>query len=494
MPELKPPLGEVLDASHPAVAGVRVYWACNEEGGPPYEWCSGRPSSQTGSPTWVQGDYGPALGGFTGSDFYSVPTSSSGYPQWHAVMIRNTSLTNANGYPISTSNNATPLSYSGVRITDVNGTASWNIRDDASTVVVVSQSGLPTADGSAHVVMGVSYSASDHRLYFDGAEVSTSSSPVVGQTLANATLGCLQRITPSINYSGNVICGAIGAGSIPDPRLTADNWLSGAFDEIRGPSRLALYAPSVATTAGSISTTAGSAAAAAAGSIVVSASISTTAGSAAADGETTGSSSGSIDAALAASAWSSAATINVAAGSSSILSSHDAAAAGSSAGSSSADGGLALLGSSVVATAVVIGGAYDGDDVLSSIQAWWRVNGSSLTADSMLWHLEAPEDTRLPYCTIYIVAEEADLRTTSLHSAWRSRVQINCHAQTSAASRAMAQTIRSSLNGAPLTINGLAVWHVTPTSLIPPQTGEGRGPDDSDCWISGVEFEIPYNL
>jgi len=142
---------------------------------------------------------------------------------------------------------------------------------------------------------------------------------------------------------------------------------------------------------------------------------------------------------------------------------------------------------------------YSGPTLLHAIQEWWRATPAvqALTLDGRLWHRVAPEDTPLPYATVFLASEPVEIQTTRYP--WlRSTVQINCHAATDLEARQMGLAVRAALGpapaapmGAPLVVGLQDVCHVLPDgSGI--DVGEELGPGGADCWIAFETFDIPW--
>jgi hypothetical protein len=135
---------------------------------------------------------------------------------------------------------------------------------------------------------------------------------------------------------------------------------------------------------------------------------------------------------------------------------------------------------------------FDGFDLLAALQAWWQGQPGmqALTSDGRLWHVEAPEDIRLPYATFFLVSDVAEIWTTAYD--WqRCSVQLNFHAPRVADARSMAKAFRVAVKGAPLTIDGSPVAHVLPDGETL-EIGEGLGNDGQDCWIAAQVLDVPF--
>lgn len=135
---------------------------------------------------------------------------------------------------------------------------------------------------------------------------------------------------------------------------------------------------------------------------------------------------------------------------------------------------------------------WAGVDVISAVQAWWQGMPAmqALTADGKLWHRVAPEDTPLPYATVFLVSETPEIWTTS-YPFERSSVQINCHAATDSAARGLGLAIRAAIRGAPLVVGVQDVCHVLPDGCSI-DIGEELGPGGRDCWVATEVFDIPW--
>jgi hypothetical protein len=131
---------------------------------------------------------------------------------------------------------------------------------------------------------------------------------------------------------------------------------------------------------------------------------------------------------------------------------------------------------------------FAGEDILSAVQAWWQATPAmtALTSDHLLWAYEAPETTLLPYATVILVSEPVETWTTS-YAVYRSTIQVNLHANTTAAARTLAGQIRLGLANQPLVITGQSVMLILPDSSAL-QIGEGLGPNGQDCWVAIETF------
>lgn len=142
---------------------------------------------------------------------------------------------------------------------------------------------------------------------------------------------------------------------------------------------------------------------------------------------------------------------------------------------------------------------WAGPDVVSAVQAWWQGTPAvqALASDGRLWHRVAPEDTQLPYATVFLASESVASWTTG-YPAVRATVQVNCHAATDIEARAMGLAVREALGpsraqpqGAPLVVGIREVGHVLPDG-DGVDIGEELGPGGEDCWLAFETFEIPW--
>jgi hypothetical protein len=135
---------------------------------------------------------------------------------------------------------------------------------------------------------------------------------------------------------------------------------------------------------------------------------------------------------------------------------------------------------------------FPGEDVISSIVTWFNQTPAiaGLFSDQKLWHVSAPENTYLPYATIFLASELAETWTTD-YAMRRDEVQINVHAETSQGAREIAVQIRHGLKKAPLLVNNQPVMHVLPANSAV-QIGEGLAPSGKDCWLAFETFDIPW--
>lgn len=131
-------------------------------------------------------------------------------------------------------------------------------------------------------------------------------------------------------------------------------------------------------------------------------------------------------------------------------------------------------------------------NIQAAVQNWFRSRSdlAALFADGRLHHLEAPEDTPLPYLTFFAVAEPETERTTGYYFIG-SEVQFSAHAATDAEAADLRDAVRNAIDHETIVIDGKTAWYALPGAqqlLI----GEGRGPNGSDCWMGTVDVSMPW--
>ena len=135
--------------------------------------------------------------------------------------------------------------------------------------------------------------------------------------------------------------------------------------------------------------------------------------------------------------------------------------------------------------------SYDGINLVAAVLAWWNATpaaqGWPRTASS---DRIVPENIQLPYATVALASEVAEIWTTAYP--WdRSSLVISLHAATDTQARTNAITLRESSKKCALTINGVAVAHVLPDgSTI--DLGQGLGPKGQDLWTATETFDAPW--
>jgi hypothetical protein len=135
---------------------------------------------------------------------------------------------------------------------------------------------------------------------------------------------------------------------------------------------------------------------------------------------------------------------------------------------------------------------FDAADIQTAIQSWWktRTDLAALLSDGRLHHVEAPEETELPYLTFFLVSLAEKDRTTAYYFA-DCTIQFSAHATTDLDAALLRNAIRAAVLNVPLAIDGNPVWYVLPGSEQLME-GEGRGPNGQDCWIATVDVETVF--
>lgn len=220
----KPMPGYRLDQSHWfAQSGVKGCWLINENGGTTVSDVSDNNNTATfvGAPVWQSGSWGSQLGSFSTTKYAKSDAFAVGfgrtYPFWMGVVAVNT-LTTANLWPLcagssSSGNTAIGFTYN----FPSTGKISYFLEIGGVGPTSGANATVPCNDGLPHFVGGASYSSTDHRLYFDGAQVGNTTTSLAAVTLINQfTLGAFRSTSPNAAFGGSLIWAAIGWGAVPD--------------------------------------------------------------------------------------------------------------------------------------------------------------------------------------------------------------------------------------------------------------------------------------
>jgi hypothetical protein len=202
-----------------------------EGSGLPDESVMNIPATQIGTPIWGNGPLGPMLGGFTTSNYIDfTPTITLGvFPFWIAAQVVNSDSTTV-GNALGISDPATTNTFAVLQFNGASNRIVYSLRDDAGTAAATASFVSATvSDGTPHVIMGVSWSASDHRLYWDGVQVGTVATALGTFSPKLISLGVLHRTTIAQPFPGSLTWAAIGSGAIPDPMVMATAIQSGRY-------------------------------------------------------------------------------------------------------------------------------------------------------------------------------------------------------------------------------------------------------------------------
>lgn len=231
-----------------APAGCKLYLPLAEGSGTTVrDYAGGYVGSLVGTPDWQpwqQGLYGPQLGGFSLSDYVTVNAASSVltiYPRWMATLASNANIA-TNGVSIGAGNSSDATPICAIQY-NLSGTGNLTYQQRGSLQVHTTAAGLAAInDGLPHVAMAVSLSATDHRLYWDGRLVASSTANPGAMALNTLAVGVLLRTGSASPFLGAIQWAGLGTGSVPDPLSFAQDLLSGRFTPIRPDSNLALWA------------------------------------------------------------------------------------------------------------------------------------------------------------------------------------------------------------------------------------------------------------
>lgn len=112
--------------------------------------------------------------------------------------------------------------------------------------------------------------------------------------------------------------------------------------------------------------------------------------------------------------------------------------------------------------------------------------------DGKCWHEEAPQGTKLPYCTFLVPSEVIEERTTGpIIEKVRAAVQFNLHHWTQKQSKDLGRLWKSAYRMAALEVEGVPVMHCLYTGRQS-EIGESLGDGGKDCIIEIVTFDVLY--
>ena len=186
---VKPPLGIRQNPSHPLSYGLMGHWLMNEAGGlTAYDISgNGNHGTLTNGPTWTQGQFGPALS-FDGlDDRVTLPDmgTAESYPFTFSAWF-NTSAADATQAVVSQTNSADSAQRAQLTYADTVTNFCWNVRNGASEAEACTSI---TQDGAWHHAVGVSLSATDHKLYVDGVLKTSNTNSVSAPAVDTTTIG-----------------------------------------------------------------------------------------------------------------------------------------------------------------------------------------------------------------------------------------------------------------------------------------------------------------
>lgn len=231
--------------------GVTVLAGLGEGEGYASAWLNGvrTVGTYTGSPTWERGLYGPQLSGFGASSYIDWAQSAVAvtYPLWAVVMFVNSSSSQQVMAGWSSTSDAFGAATLRVNNASIANTVAWRLRNNAGGTSVVAALNASTNDGLPHVAMGVSFSDTDHRIYFDGQPGITATTSVGSLTNNTWCIGALHNSSVTLPTVGSILFTAGGMGITPNPYAVYQDLISGRFRSIRPRRRRNLFAFSAST-------------------------------------------------------------------------------------------------------------------------------------------------------------------------------------------------------------------------------------------------------
>lgn len=240
--------------------GCRGYWLLHEGSGTTVSDISpgGNHGVFVGEPAWGTGAFGPNLSGFGASAYVAADGAgvaagaSGGYPCWCAVLASCSVATQGIVLSLGNATSGIPLVALGWNtsfFSPAAGGLNYLIRGDSVDTFAGANwaSGGLATDGQPHVLMGVSESASVHRLYVDGVLRASSTAVLVPWPTAlpwgRLSLGVRRRSSVDQPFPGSLHAAAFGWDAVPDPADLAADWLSGTFSAARGGAAPELVLP-----------------------------------------------------------------------------------------------------------------------------------------------------------------------------------------------------------------------------------------------------------
>lgn len=250
---VKPPIGTPVYDAHPSIEGCLWYAGLLEGAGAGTDDSFGVSAGTfIGSGVaWTPTVLGPGVNGFGTATYIKVNPSvqlvGNKFPFWMATIATNTVAGTTGGTTLSQGHSTGTNGI--VRLLYNNGVANrlaYALLDDTGAGPTLNATIAAASDGLPHVLMGVSWSASSHSLYWDGVQQATSTTSIGTLTSDLLTIGLHRRSSNLQPFGGTILGCAIGVGRVPDPK-----WLPMDFFAAVRPRRQMDYmAAVIAATAG----------------------------------------------------------------------------------------------------------------------------------------------------------------------------------------------------------------------------------------------------
>ena len=195
-----------VDSSNSLVNGL-LLWAPLTEGTGTTADCivhAGHTGTQSGGVSWASTDIG-TVASFDGSDdrfSFNSTTMPSAYPFAVSAWIQTSTTTGVDFRTVAAfGNTSSNTSFAILGVDKNTSRARWTIRAGSTALAI---GGSAVNDGKPHLLVGVSASASDHRIYVDGVLIATSTSSIGTNTYNTFNVGALQRSSAIQFFDGNI--------------------------------------------------------------------------------------------------------------------------------------------------------------------------------------------------------------------------------------------------------------------------------------------------
>ena len=133
---------------------------------------------------------------------FNSTTMPSAYPFSLSAWIKTTTLTGGDFRTVAAfGNTSSNTSFAILGVDKNTSRARWTIRAGSTALAI---GGSAVNDGKPHLLVGVSASASDHRIYVDGVLIATSTSSIGTNTYNTFNVGALQRSSAIQFFDGNI--------------------------------------------------------------------------------------------------------------------------------------------------------------------------------------------------------------------------------------------------------------------------------------------------
>jgi len=136
---------------------------------------------------------------------FNSTTMPSAYPFSLSAWIKTTTLTGGDFRTVAAFGNTSNNHQFAILGVDKNTSrARWTVRSGSSGLNALAIGGSAVNDGTPHFLVGVSASASDHRIYLDGVLIGTSTTSLTTPSYNTFNVGALQRSSTIQFFDGNI--------------------------------------------------------------------------------------------------------------------------------------------------------------------------------------------------------------------------------------------------------------------------------------------------